>query len=254
MEKLDGLVITKVHSASVLYSPAGTKSRRDDRTYSAVVLKFEGETVYRYHGRSITSDINHPVILPKGSSYEWECTREGKFIIIEFDGEIPLGEPLSFYLKRSDKLLETMLGIEEKRNKKVDFYEIESIKDTYSAILTLLSSKRETYHPKNKYNIIAPAVEYIKVNFDKPLSNDLLAKLSGVSTVYFRKLFTEIIGVSPISYARELRIEKAKEILMSDYGTLGDLALLLGYSSLYDFSRDFKKHTGVSPSGFALKG
>ena len=42
-------------------------------------------------------------------------------------------------------------------------------------------------------------------------------------------------------------IKKAKEMLKSDYGTLSDIALSIGYSSLYDFSRDFKKHTGTSP-------
>ena len=71
-----------------------------------------------------------------------------------------------------------------------------------------------------------------------------------MSTVYYRKLFTEVMGVPPITYARQLRIEKAKEMLKSDYITLTDIATSLGYSSLYDFSRDFKKHTGVAPSKY----
>ena len=58
------------------------------------------------------------------------------------------------------------------------------------------------------------------------------------------------MGTSPIVYTRRLRIEKAKEMLRSDYGTLSDVAQSLGYASLYDFSRDFKKHTGVTPSKY----
>ena len=78
----------------------------------------------------------------------------------------------------------------------------------------------------------------------------MLATITGFSTVYFRKLFTSMMGVSPITYVHRFRIEKAKEMLKSDYGTLSDMAQSLGYSSLYDFSRDFKKHTGVAPSKY----
>ena len=72
----------------------------------------------------------------------------------------------------------------------------------------------------------------------------------GVSTVYFRKLFTQVYGVSPINYVKALRIKKAKEMLRSDYGSLSDVAQSLGYTSLYDFSRDFKKRVGTAPSRY----
>ena len=58
------------------------------------------------------------------------------------------------------------------------------------------------------------------------------------------------MGVSPISYVHDLRIQKAKEMLRSDYDSLSSVAQSLGYLNLYDFSRDFKKHTGVAPSKY----
>ena len=97
------------------------------------------------------------------------------------------------------------------------------------------------------------------VNFlyNKNIKNDVLANLCNLSTVYFRKLFTEIMGASPISYVHELRIKKAKEMLRSDYGNIKDIAESLGYLNIYDFSRTFKKYKGVSPREFcreSLKG
>ncbi|MBR3941740.1 MAG: helix-turn-helix transcriptional regulator, partial [Clostridia bacterium] len=53
-----------------------------------------------------------------------------------------------------------------------------------------------------------------------------------------------------IAYTHNIRIEKAKEMLKSDYGTISDIAQSVGYPSIYDFSRAFKKHTGISPSKY----
>ena len=84
-------------------------------------------------------------------------------------------------------------------------------------------------------------------NYNIKIRNDELAALTGVSTVYFRKLFTEVMGQSPIDYIQSLRIQKAKEMLQSDYGSITDVASALGYQSIYDFSRAFKKRVGMSP-------
>jgi len=138
--------------------------------------------------------------------------------------------------------------LEFARNRKTPTTEMESIRDLYSILLQ--AARASEYLPTKKQERVAPAVEYISQNYTKPITNRELAALTGLSTVYFRKLFTEVMGTSPMVYARRLRIEKARELLQSDYGTLTDLAQSLGYASLYDFSRDFKKHTGTAPSHY----
>ena len=75
--------------------------------------------------------------------------------------------------------------------------------------------------------------------------------MCGISTVYFRKLFTEIAGDSPIHYAEALRIKKAKELLRSDYDSITGVAIALGYRGIYEFSRSFRRMTGISPSEYA---
>ena len=129
-------------------------------------------------------------------------------------------------------------------------YEIESIKDTYSLILKLTESDSAKYLPTEKQKKIQPAIDYIAKHFNKKVKNSDLAEVCGLSVVYFRKLFAEICGTSPIAYVHELRIKKAKEMLKSDYGNITEIALSLGYDSIYDFSRVFKKHTGVPPSKY----
>lgn len=247
---LSELVITKVFSASTLYTPKHTKTKRIDRPYWAVVIKYEGETVYESNGIRMISDISHLVILPKGCSYSWECTESGHYSIVEFECERTYLSPIAFPVKHGEKVLKMFKDLEYKRNLRGPMMEAESIRDTYSIILSITAPTLDRYVPDSKRKKLQPAIEYISQNFEKRVTNDELAAVAGMSTIYFRKLFTEMMGVSPITYTQQLRIEKAKEMLRSDYGTLSDVAQSLGYASLYDFSRDFKKRTGTSPSRY----
>ena len=131
-----------------------------------------------------------------------------------------------------------------------EFAALECIRDTYSIILSLLQSEPQRYVPSAKHEKIAPALDYIAAHYNKRLGNDMLAELCKISTVYFRRLFTEVTGKTPSEYIQTLKIEKSKEMLLSDHGTIGNIATELGYQNIYDFSRSFKKQVGVSPKSF----
>lgn len=250
LDILSDLVITKIYSASTMYTEKNTKIKRNNRSRWAIVIKYEGETVYYANGKQYVSNVNNLVILPKGCSYEWRCTYSGHFSIIEFESELVYDKIFSFPVKNSEKILNLFKEVEYKRTLKKPMYEAESIRDAYSIILLLAQSMPKKYLPSEKLSKISPAIDYIAKNYNKDIKNDELARLTGLSTVYFRKLFTEIIGTSPIAYVHELRIKKAKEMLKSDYGSVTDIAHSLGYLNIYDFSRAFKKHTGISPSKY----
>ncbi|MBE5783804.1 MAG: helix-turn-helix transcriptional regulator [Clostridiales bacterium] len=245
---LADLVITKVYSAFTLYSPAGKRSRKADRSRWAIVIKYEGKTLYTSGDISFQSDKQHLVVLPKGCTYEWQCTQAGHFYIIEFDSLKAYPAPLTFFVKNSDRILKIFKELEYVRNLNHPMMEMESIRAVYSILLLLADT--EEYFPSDKQKKIVPALDYISENYNKKITNDDLAAVTGLSTVYFRKLFAQMMHMSPMTYVHEMRIQKAKDMLKSDYGTLADVARALGYSGIYDFSRDFKKHTGISPSKY----
>ncbi len=247
---LSDLIITKVYSATTMYTEKNTKIKRNNRPNWAIVIKYEGETIYTVKEKDYLSDINNLVILPKGCSYDWHCTQSGHFLIIEFESELVCNDIFSFYVKNSEKILKLFKELEYQRTLRKPMYEAESIRDTYSILLMLTQTMSKKYLPAYKINKINPALEYIAKNYNTNIKNDVLANLCNLSTVYFRKLFTEIMGISPISYVNELRIKKAKEMLKSDHGSITDIAQSLGYLNIYDFSRVFKKYTGISPSKY----
>ena len=247
---LSDLVISKVCWAATLYSPQHKISSRSHRERWAIVLKYEGETEYLSNGKHFVSDLHHPILLPKDVSYQWECTKPGHYTIIEFECNQSYYEPISFHIKHGEKLLKHFKELEYLRNLRPPIFEMESIHIVYSILLALIQAKLEKYTPSSKQQRLQPVIAYISQNYSGKLTNDLLASVAGMSTVYFRKQFTEVMGISPIAYVKQLRIEKAKEMLQSDYGTLANVAQSLGYATVYDFSRDFKKHTGIPPSRY----
>ncbi|MBQ4528493.1 MAG: helix-turn-helix transcriptional regulator [Clostridia bacterium] len=247
---LSDLIITKVYSATTMYTVKNTKTKRNNRPCWAIVIKYEGETIYTVKNKDYLSDINNFVILPKGCSYDWHCTKSGHFSIIEFESEPVFDDIIALHVKNSEKYLKVFKELEYKRTLKKQMYEIESIRDTYSILLMLIQSVNTKYLPAEKINKIDPALDYIAKNYNHNIKNDVLANLCNLSTVYFRKLFTKTMGTSPIAYVHELRIKKAKEMLKSDYSSITDIAQSLGYLNIYDFSRAFKKYTGISPSKF----
>lgn len=102
---------------------------------------------------------------------------------------------------------------------------------------------------------IKNSVEFIKGNFTDPdLKLEAVAKCSFVSEVYFRKLFKEEYGISPLKYIINLRIQRAMQLISEGYYTLKEVAYMSGYNDYRHFSTEFKKINGVSPSEFMHSG
>lgn len=250
---LNNLIITQVFSATTMYSDTNTSSRRINRQRWAIIIKYEGETVYCAYGKEYISNRTHLAILPKGSSYQWTCKQAGHYAVVEFDSLVTCEDFFTFSISDCDAVLSIFRELEAKRMLNRSSNEIESIYAVYGMILKILELSRKPAVPFRKVDKLAPALAYISDHYTEDLNNDQLAKAAGLSTVYFRKLFKEVYQVSPMNYVKEIRIEKAKEMLRSDFGNISEVGLSLGYPSIYDFSRDFKKHVGLSPRKFILQ-
>lgn len=91
------------------------------------------------------------------------------------------------------------------------------------------------------------AIEYIETNLDKDINFEKVSKEVGMSSFYFHRIFTAIIGISPTAYIRNRRLTiAAQEISKNDENIL-DIALKYGFESHEAFSRAFKNFHGITP-------
>lgn len=113
-------------------------------------------------------------------------------------------------------------------------------------------------HIKNQYatttfkeHLMITIDTYIQENYQQPLNTQNLSEHFNFSPAYLSKLFREYKALSPTEYITALRIDKAKELLLSSNNLkIKEVATLVGYDDSLYFSKVFKKITGISPKQF----
>jgi len=94
------------------------------------------------------------------------------------------------------------------------------------------------------------AVTYMKSHYRETIYLEDLGHLTGYSPNHFRKLFSDLMGISPQKYIEELRLRQAKFLLISTTYSLAEISYSCGFSSQAYFSLVFKNTTGQTPNAF----
>ena len=94
---------------------------------------------------------------------------------------------------------------------------------------------------------LAPALNLIARQLDRPLSATDLARSAGMSAPHFRRVFQSTMGQSPHQYLLGARIQLAKSLLTTGGLPVIEVAQRCGFETLSTFNRAFKRLTGFSP-------
>lgn len=120
--------------------------------------------------------------------------------------------------------------------------------ELFNLLSLLLSYRSENLTPLkstvNRY--VENAVCYIETNFGMDINVTQIAKTVGLSRNYLCVLFGRHMGISPVKYLMNYRIEQSRKMLAQKL-TVTETALNCGFNSPANFSVQFKKITGMSP-------
>lgn len=120
-------------------------------------------------------------------------------------------------------------------------------------IVRMSQSQAYSLLQKGKMNgRFADLISYIKANLNQKLYIDKLAKFVQLSTSNFYKIFKQEVGMSPNEYILQIRIDKAKELLMHPI-SVNEVAYETGFSDANYFIKIFKKMVGTTPKHYQMQ-
>jgi len=99
-------------------------------------------------------------------------------------------------------------------------------------------------------SMIFPAISWIDKNYHETISPQHLSALCKMAPRRFNRLFLEAIGKTPTQYIRQVKVQKACDLLLQTEDSILDIAYSCGFSSVTTFNRCFLKQTGQTPSAF----
>ena len=95
---------------------------------------------------------------------------------------------------------------------------------------------------------IAQATDWLKAHLSEPVIIEDLASRCGMSVSSFHQHFKEITQLSPLQYQKSLRLMEARRLIKVNEIQISQIAMQVGYESPSQFSREYKRLFGISPS------
>ncbi len=94
---------------------------------------------------------------------------------------------------------------------------------------------------------IAKAIALIKTNFDKPIRIEDLAERVNMSSSSLHRHFKAVTSLGPIQYQKQLRLLRARHLMLAENTDAASTAYQVGYESPSQFSREYSRMFGAPP-------
>jgi AraC-like DNA-binding protein len=252
------LSISSIHYVQELKRPPNWYlEQKSERLYYGLVFIIDGSALFQFEDQSFSVQKNDIVYLPKGSQYITRAHARGvyHFMVISFQlqsDDVLKHIPLPIHMKPAQaQLCQHLFRELVKRWKRKDVvYKLKChaiLSDLLYRLIVEFLNQHFDHHSIEK---IKPAVETMNRYYTHCLHIQDLARQVNLSPSHFRRLFHKIYGLSPQQYLLNLRINHAKDLLLSEMYTITEVAKRSGFANIYYFSRAFRQATGVPPSEF----
>ena len=230
------------------YRPNG----RDDWHILYII---EGKCLVTINDKVIECNPGTVIIYPPGvpQKYDFVLGIKSKYFFAHFIGDLCdelLGslDKIIYYIGRNANLEEIIYKLDDDYTLKL--YNYESI--TRGMLISVISYIARDINlamnlPANSKNKIVEICRHMQTKYGDKISIGEYADMCNLSESRFSHLFKEIMGVSPLQYLLDVRINNAKKMLVDTDLSISGISDIVGMQSQNYFSRIFKKYTNLSP-------
>jgi len=97
---------------------------------------------------------------------------------------------------------------------------------------------------------VSKARQWVAAHCEDSLSLAAAARAVNLSAKYFSDVFRRATGIPFVDYVARVRVEKAKNLLVKPRLRISEIAFEVGFQSLSQFNRAFRRHAGTSPRDY----
>ena len=116
-------------------------------------------------------------------------------------------------------------------------------REQYARLLALAAAESAS-------NPVSAVLEYVRGHLSEPLTVADLADLVNLSPSAFAHLFRDVTGRSPYQFVKEMRLDRARELLVDGDLTVARISKEVGYASVSHFISEFRGRFGVTPRAY----
>ena len=209
------------------------------REHTLIHFVSSGKGVVRLNGQEHSVSAGEAFIICAGdvSTYSADKDDPWDYAWIGFDGE----------LSERFRALPTVLQFSTDWAREIGQIDRECSAIEYKVASMLFLMFDEWFSGKSgKTDYILAVKDYVNAKFTQSISVEDIAKQMNLDRRYLSRVFKKKTGKSIQEYIIDIRILKAKAFLRRGY-SVADAARLCGYDDACNFSKIFKKQTGISP-------
>ncbi|MBS7526295.1 AraC family transcriptional regulator [Fusibacter paucivorans] len=138
---------------------------------------------------------------------------------------------------------------------------VEAVESATRLMLVELLRQVKTKYPdqgayktyKHTLSQLKPTVSLMTFRYQERITLDILAEMTKVSAIHYSRLFKGVMHYTPIDFLNQVRIAKARQLLLTTELSVGEIAFQTGLRDSNYFSRFFKHYNQMTPTAFRKK-